>query len=74
MLGWHVDHGAPLTVEVVDKQEGDRGGIPVRLDDRPVVLESFRLPEDFDAASARCQNLGTYPRSASSSRSSSRAV
>ena len=45
VLGWHIDHGAPLTVEVVDKQEGDRGGIPVRLDDRPVVLENFRLPD-----------------------------
>ena len=45
VLGWHIDHGGPLTVEVVDKQEGDRGGIPVRLDDRPVVLENFRLPD-----------------------------
>jgi len=60
VLGWHIDHGAPLTVEVVDKQEGDRGGIPVRLDDRPVVLESFRLPEDFDENTVRVFNTNTF--------------
>ena len=60
VLGWHVDHGAPLTVEVVDKAAGDRGGIPVRLDGRPVVLESFRLPEDFDEHSVRVFNTNTF--------------
>jgi UTP--glucose-1-phosphate uridylyltransferase len=60
VLGWHVDHGAPLTVEVVDKAAGDRGGIPVRLDGRPVVLENFRLPEDFDEHSVRVFNTNTF--------------
>jgi UTP--glucose-1-phosphate uridylyltransferase len=60
VLGWHIDHGAPLTVEVVDKQEGDRGGIPVRLDDRPVVLENFRLPDEFDEDTVRVFNTNTF--------------
>jgi UTP--glucose-1-phosphate uridylyltransferase len=59
-LGWHIDHGAPLTVEVVDKAPGDRGGIPVRLDGRPVVLESFRLPEGFDEDEVRVFNTNTF--------------
>ena len=60
VLGWHVDHGAPLTVEVVDKQGGDRGGIPVRLDGRPVVLENFRLPDGFDEDEVRVFNTNTF--------------
>jgi UTP--glucose-1-phosphate uridylyltransferase len=50
VLGWHLDHPEPLTVEVVDKQPGDRGGIPVRYEGRPIVLEGFRLPEGFEDA------------------------
>ncbi len=60
VLGWHIEHGAPLTVEVVDKAEGDRGGIPVRLDGRPVVLESFRLPDGFDEHAVRVFNTNTF--------------
>jgi UTP--glucose-1-phosphate uridylyltransferase len=60
VLGWHIQHGAPLTVEVVDKWQGDRGGIPVRLDGRPVVLENFRLPDGFDEDSVRVFNTNTF--------------
>jgi len=59
LLGWHLDHGAPLTVEVVDKT-GDTGGIPVRLDGRPVILEDFRVPDAFDAASVQVFNTNTF--------------
>jgi UTP--glucose-1-phosphate uridylyltransferase len=38
----------------------DRGGIPARLDDRPVVLEEFRLPEDFDPTTVRVFNTNTF--------------
>ena len=54
ILGWHLDHGLPVTCEVVDKVGSDRGGIPVRLDQRPVVLEEFRLPEGFDPRACAC--------------------
>ena len=60
IVGWHLDHGAPVSCEVVEKVGSDRGGIPVRLDDRPVVLEEFRLPTEFDPASVRVFNTNTF--------------
>jgi UTP--glucose-1-phosphate uridylyltransferase len=60
VLGWHLEHDAPLSVEVVDKEPGDRGGIPVRLDGRPVVLENFRLPHGFDEDAVPVFNTNTF--------------
>lgn len=60
LLGWHLGHGAPLSVEVVDKVGTDRGGIPARLDGRPVILEEFRLPKSFDANRVRTFNTNTF--------------
>src|SRR3954452_17691340 len=59
LLGWHIDQGASLTVEVVEKA-GDVGGIPARLDGRPVVLEDFRLPAGFDRDSVPYFNTNTF--------------
>jgi UTP--glucose-1-phosphate uridylyltransferase len=59
LLGWHAAQSEPLTVEVVAK-EGDAGGIPVRWNGRPVVLEEFRLPDDFDASSVPVFNTNTF--------------
>jgi UTP--glucose-1-phosphate uridylyltransferase len=58
LLGWHAAHADPLTVEVVAK-EGDTGGIPVRWEGRPVVLEEFRLPLGFDASRVPVFNTNT---------------
>jgi UTP--glucose-1-phosphate uridylyltransferase len=60
VVGWHLDHDAPVSCEVVDKVGSDRGGIPVRLDGRPVVLEEFRLPESFDPTTVRVFNTNTF--------------
>ncbi len=60
VLGWHLERGAPLTVEVVEKWAGDHGGIPARVDGRPVVLESFRLPAGFDEDAVRVFNTNTF--------------
>jgi len=60
ILGWHIDHGAPVSVEVVDKLGSDKGGIPVRWNDRPVILEEFRLPRDFDPTKVRVFNTNTF--------------
>jgi UTP--glucose-1-phosphate uridylyltransferase len=60
VLGWHLDHGAPASCEVVDKVGSDRGGIPVRLDGRPVVLEEFRIPPSFDPAAVKVFNTNTF--------------
>ncbi len=60
VIGWHLDRKTQVTCEVVDKVGSDRGGIPVRLDGRPVVLEEFRLPEGFDPAQVRVFNTNTF--------------
>jgi len=60
VVGWHLDHGAPVSCEVVEKVGSDRGGIPVRLDNRPVVLEEFRLPKEFDPTTVRVFNTNTF--------------
>lgn len=60
LIGWHLSHGAPVTCEVVDKIEGDRGGIPLRVDDKPCVLEEFRIPTSFDPASVRVFSTNVF--------------
>lgn len=58
LLGWHIAQGAPLTVEVAAKQD-DVGGVPVRWNGRPVVLEDFRLPAGFDRDAVPVFNTNT---------------
>jgi UTP--glucose-1-phosphate uridylyltransferase len=60
LLGLHLDRGRPVTCEVVEKREADRGGIPVRHGDRAIVLEEFRLPEGFDATQVRVFSTNTF--------------
>ncbi|MEZ4222629.1 MAG: UTP--glucose-1-phosphate uridylyltransferase [Polyangiaceae bacterium] len=60
LLGLHASHGLPVSCEVVDKEGTDRGGIPVRWQGRPVVLEEFRLPEGFDPSQVRVFNTNTF--------------
>jgi UTP--glucose-1-phosphate uridylyltransferase len=60
LIGWHVEHGKAVSCEVVDKVGSDRGGIPVRLDGRPVVLEEFRLPRGFDPARVRVFSTNSF--------------
>jgi UTP--glucose-1-phosphate uridylyltransferase len=60
ILGWHVDHGHALSVELVDKVEGDRGGIPIRWNGKPIVAEEFRLPLGFDPTAVRVFNTNTF--------------
>ena len=60
LIGWHLEHGKPVSCEVVDKVGSDRGGIPVRLDGRPVVLEEFRLPRGFDPARVRVFSTNSF--------------
>ncbi len=60
ILGFHLAHGLPVTSEVVDKLGSDRGGIPVRVDDKPCVLEEFRIPPSFDPASVRVFNTNVF--------------
>lgn len=60
VLGFHIAHGKPATCEVVDKEPGDKGGIPVRFAGIPQVLEEFRLPNGFDPTTVRVFNTNTF--------------
>jgi UTP--glucose-1-phosphate uridylyltransferase len=60
VLGFHLAHGSPVTVEVVDKVGSDRGGVPVRWNGRPLITEEFRLPLGFDPARIRVFNTNTF--------------
>jgi UTP--glucose-1-phosphate uridylyltransferase len=59
VLGAYLEGGAKVQCEVVDKA-GDKGGIPVHAEGRLQVLEEFRLPDGFDAATVRVFNTNTF--------------
>jgi hypothetical protein len=44
----------------VCRKEGDRGGIPVRVDGRLQILEELRLPSHFDANTVKVFNANTF--------------
>jgi UTP--glucose-1-phosphate uridylyltransferase len=60
IIGMHLASECAVTCEVVDKDDGDRGGIPARLDGKPVILEEFRLPETFDPTLVSVFNVNTF--------------
>jgi UTP--glucose-1-phosphate uridylyltransferase len=60
LIGFHLAHAHPVTSEVVDKLEDDRGGIPVRVDGRLRILEEFRIPPSFDPKTVRVFNTNTF--------------
>lgn len=60
LLGWHIEHGGDLSVEVVDKVAGDKGGGPVRWDGRLIFAEEFRLPHGFDPALVPVFSTNTF--------------
>lgn len=65
LLGWHLAHGGPLSVELVDKVGADRGGGPVRWNGRPIIVEELRLPIGFDPSTVPVFNTNTFIASAS---------
>ena len=48
VLGYHLEQGRAMTVEVVQKEAGDQGGAPARVDGHLQIVEAFRFPSDFD--------------------------
>ncbi len=49
LYGMHKASGARISVELVEKHPGDRGGLPVEIGGRLVLAEAFRLGEDARA-------------------------
>jgi UTP--glucose-1-phosphate uridylyltransferase len=60
ILGYHLSHGGPLTVEVVNKVGSDKGGGPVRFQGRRIIAEEMRLPLGFDPASMPVFSTNTF--------------
>ena len=60
LLGFFARSGKELMVEVTDKLENDRGGIPVHAAGALQVLEEFRLPKGFDASQVTVFNTNTF--------------
>ena len=60
LLGWFMERGEALMVEVVDKAPGDKGGGPVRYEGRRMIVEEFRYPAGFDPALVPVFNTNTF--------------
>jgi UTP--glucose-1-phosphate uridylyltransferase len=60
VIGAHCRGGKSVTVEVVRKETGDRGGIPARVDGHLQIVEEFRLPEAFDSSQVPFFNTNTF--------------
>jgi UTP--glucose-1-phosphate uridylyltransferase len=60
VVGMHVLSGRRLTTEVAAKEPGDRGGAPARVGGRPLLLEGFRFPPDFDQSRIRVFGTNSF--------------
>ncbi|TXD32194.1 hypothetical protein FRC96_18485 [Lujinxingia vulgaris] len=64
IVGMHVEaaetRGVEMSVEVVQKFEGDQGGMPARVDGALQILEAFRFPQGFDVDSIPVFNTNTF--------------
>jgi UTP--glucose-1-phosphate uridylyltransferase len=60
VIGAHLRSGKAVTVEVVRKEPGDRGGIPARVGGQLQIVEEFRLPPGFDATQVPYFNTNTF--------------
>ena len=60
VIGAHRKSGRQVTVEIVRKTPGDRGGIPARVAGQLQIVEEFRLPAGFDSARVPFFNTNTF--------------
>lgn len=60
IVGYHLEHGLPLTLETARAKPGDVGGAPVRVGGRLQVVEGFRFPKRFDFSKLRYFNSNTF--------------
>jgi UTP--glucose-1-phosphate uridylyltransferase len=60
VLGAHRRAGQAVTVDIVAKEAGDRGGIPARVDGHLQIVEEFRLPAGFEGARVPFFNTNTF--------------
>lgn len=60
IVGYHLAHGRPLTVELARSVPGDVGGAPARVAGRVQVVEGFRFPAGFEFDSLPFMNTNTF--------------
>ncbi|MBI5367363.1 MAG: UTP--glucose-1-phosphate uridylyltransferase [Planctomycetes bacterium] len=60
IVGHHRERHAQMTVEVVRKEKGDKGGAPALLDGRLQIVESMRFPPTFDQDAIPVFNTNTF--------------
>ena len=58
VIGHHIRTGSPVTCEVVERKEGDRGGVVAWVKNQLQVAEDFRLPPGF-ADESKYHNTNT---------------
>ena len=59
LIGWHYAGEQQITVEVTDKNPGDKGGAPARVAGALQIVEGFRFPPDFDQSTIPVFNTNT---------------
>jgi UTP--glucose-1-phosphate uridylyltransferase len=60
VIGYHLEHGRPITCEVAEADPGDQGGAPARVRGRLQVVEGFRFPRGYDFAHNRYLACNTF--------------
>jgi UTP--glucose-1-phosphate uridylyltransferase len=60
VIGAHLALGGAMTVELVDKEPGDKGGAPALVDGKLQIVEEFRFPTSFDQDTIPVFNTNTF--------------
>jgi UTP--glucose-1-phosphate uridylyltransferase len=60
LIGFHLERGKPLTVEVSRAIPGDVGGAPLRVAGRLQLVEGFRFPRGFDFSRVPFVNTNSF--------------
>jgi hypothetical protein len=60
LLGYHIEQGAAMTAEVIERHVEDRGGGLAVVDGRPRLVEGMALPDEEIESRLSCYNTATY--------------
>jgi UTP--glucose-1-phosphate uridylyltransferase len=66
IIGLHIRNGNEMTIEVAEKDPGDKGGAPAFVDGKLQIVENFKFPADFDQSTIPVMNTNSFVFSAES--------